>query len=92
MGRILLYGSATVILAIASWYYYQGEKAPDALIPIVVLLLAVTSFGYGIKAEEDGDYGKIERDKTPRVFKAALYFNHFVTGALVILGIYLFAT
>lgn len=93
MGRILFYGSFVIIIAIGSWYYYQGEKAPDALLPIVVLLFGVMSLGYGLKAKEDGDFGagnrKIRRDKNPRLFQTAIYLNYCVTAALIVWSIYM---
>lgn len=93
MGRILFYGSGAVILAIALWFYSQGEKAPDAFIPGIVFLFALMSFGYGEKAKEDGDFGagsgRIHRDKNPQGFQYALYINYLITGGLIVLGVYL---
>jgi len=93
MGRILFYGSFTIILAIGSLYYLQGEKAPDTLLPIIVFLFAVMIFGYGEKAKEDGDIGagnsKIYMHKNPKIFQSALYFNYLIAVGLLIWSIYL---
>lgn len=93
MGRILLYGPLAVIVAIGSWFYYRGEEAPDTLAPIMAVLLAVMSFGYAQKAQEDGDIGagngKIRREKNPRLFKIALYFTYLIAVAFVVTAVYL---
>ena len=90
MSRILLYGPLVIILTIGGWYYYQGENAPEVLLPIIVMLLGVMSYGYGEKAKKDGDIGrggKIKRDKNPKAFKTALYINHGFTAGLIILSL-----
>lgn len=96
MSRILLYGSFTIIIAIGYWYYFQGENVPDSLLPIIAFLLAVMSFGYGEKAKEDGDFGavnsKVRKDKNPKIFQIALYFNYIMTAGFLILAIYLFSS
>lgn len=94
MGKILFYTSFASVLAIGSWYFYRGEQAPDAVMPLLVLLLAVMSLGYGMKAQEDGDLGagsgKIRRDQRPRAFQIALTVTYVLAGALLMLAIYLF--
>lgn len=94
MGRILLYGSLAILLAIGSFYYFQGEKAPDTILPLIVILLAVMSFGYGAKAKVDGDFSagnsKIRSDKNPKIFQIAIYINYLITAGLLGWALYLF--
>jgi hypothetical protein len=94
MGRILFYISFASILAVGAWYYYRGEQAPDAVMPLLVLLFALTSLGYGMKAQEDGDIGagrgKIRRDRRPRAFRIALNATYTLAGALLLAAVYLF--
>ncbi len=93
MGKILFYGPAAIILVIASWYYSQGESAPDTIMPLNVLLFGIMSLGYGLKAKEDGEIGagsgKIKRDKNPRLFQIGLYINYVITIGFFVGVIYL---
>lgn len=96
MAKALFYAPIAAVLAIASWFYIRGEDVPDAMYPIIVLLFAAGAFGYGKKAQEDGDIGagsgKIRRDRSPRAFRFALYATYAMSGALVVWAVYLFIT
>ena len=93
MSRILLYGSFVALLAIGSFYYIQGAKVQDALLPLIAMLLAVMSYGYGEKAKEDGDFGtgnnKIRRDRSPKIFQIAIYINYLITAGFLGWAVYL---
>lgn len=93
MYKVLLYGSLICTLVIAGWFYVSGEKVPDGFQPVVLLLLALMSYGYAGKAKEDGDFGagnsKIRRDKYPRIFKTAVFLSYLFAMALVIWAVYL---
>lgn len=96
MYRFLFYGPVLAILGIGIWFYSRGEPMPDTLLPVVVFLFAMASFGYGIKARMEGDFGagghKVYRSRSPRLFRFLTYLNHAITVVFVGWGLYLLST
>lgn len=93
MNRFVLYASLAIILAIGGWFYARGEEVPAGVHPILAFLLAIMSFAYARKAQEDGDWGagnrKIRENTNPRAFRLGLCFNYAIAVSFLAWGAYL---